>query len=191
MALLESRSRVSFLLDLWHTTSGFIGPMLLPHILDVLLNLLVRLITYPLPLEAADIHYRCRPMLDWRQLPRSGRYRRPLWRRRDLRAAAVLPRAPAHGDPGACNSIRCKSPEASISAHGSFIPAPKPHAAHADPCCTSPSSPLQDFLFKPNYGASLHMLKVEIGGDAQSTDGAESSHMVRSNRSACLLISSA
>jgi len=34
-----------------------------------------------------------------------------------------------------------------------------------------------DFLFKPNYGASLHMLKVEIGGDAQSTDGAESSHM--------------
>ncbi|KAK7508502.1 hypothetical protein BaRGS_00000068 [Batillaria attramentaria] len=34
-----------------------------------------------------------------------------------------------------------------------------------------------DFLFKPNYGASLQILKVEIGGDAQSTDGTEASHM--------------
>ncbi|KAK0049437.1 galactocerebrosidase [Biomphalaria pfeifferi] len=34
-----------------------------------------------------------------------------------------------------------------------------------------------DYLFKPNFGASLHILKVEIGGDAQSTDGSESSHM--------------
>ena len=34
-----------------------------------------------------------------------------------------------------------------------------------------------DYLFKPNFGASLHMLKVEIGGDAQSTDGTEPSHM--------------
>ena len=29
----------------------------------------------------------------------------------------------------------------------------------------------------PNFGASLHILKVEIGGDSQSTDGSESSHM--------------
>ncbi|ESO89802.1 hypothetical protein LOTGIDRAFT_218637 [Lottia gigantea] len=34
-----------------------------------------------------------------------------------------------------------------------------------------------DYLFKPNFGASLHILKVEIGGDAQSTDGTEASHM--------------
>ncbi|XP_062584696.1 galactocerebrosidase-like isoform X2 [Saccostrea cucullata] len=34
-----------------------------------------------------------------------------------------------------------------------------------------------DYLFKPNFAASLHILKVEIGGDAQSTDGTESSHM--------------
>ncbi|XP_071090482.1 galactocerebrosidase-like isoform X1 [Haliotis cracherodii] len=34
-----------------------------------------------------------------------------------------------------------------------------------------------DYLFKPNFGASLQILKVEIGGDAQSTDGTESSHM--------------
>ncbi|KAK2173759.1 hypothetical protein NP493_850g00032 [Ridgeia piscesae] len=34
-----------------------------------------------------------------------------------------------------------------------------------------------DFLFKPQYGASLHILKVEIGGDAQSSIGTESSHM--------------
>jgi len=30
-------------------------------------------------------------------------------------------------------------------------------------------SEILDFLFKPNFGASLHILKVEIGGDTQST----------------------
>ncbi|XP_074641487.1 galactocerebrosidase-like [Tubulanus polymorphus] len=34
-----------------------------------------------------------------------------------------------------------------------------------------------DYLFKPNFAASLHILKVEIGGDSQSTDGTEASHM--------------
>lgn len=38
-------------------------------------------------------------------------------------------------------------------------------------------SNILDYLFKPNFGASLQILKVEIGGDAQSTDGTESSHM--------------
>jgi len=32
-----------------------------------------------------------------------------------------------------------------------------------------------DYLFKPGYGASLQVLKLEIGGDANSTDGAEPS----------------
>ena len=32
-----------------------------------------------------------------------------------------------------------------------------------------------DYLFKPDYGASLQILKVEIGGDTNSTDGPESS----------------
>jgi galactosylceramidase len=34
-----------------------------------------------------------------------------------------------------------------------------------------------DYLFLPGFGASLHILKVEIGGDVQSTDGTEPSHM--------------
>jgi hypothetical protein len=34
-----------------------------------------------------------------------------------------------------------------------------------------------DYLFKPGYGAALQVLKVEIGGDTNSTDGAEKSHM--------------
>ncbi|XP_067656903.1 galactocerebrosidase-like [Haliotis asinina] len=34
-----------------------------------------------------------------------------------------------------------------------------------------------DYMFKPNFGASFQILKVEIGGDAQSTDGTESTHM--------------
>ena len=38
-------------------------------------------------------------------------------------------------------------------------------------------SQILDFLFKPQFGASLHILKVEIGGDAQSTEGTEHSHM--------------
>ncbi|XP_067099054.1 galactocerebrosidase isoform X2 [Osmerus mordax] len=37
-------------------------------------------------------------------------------------------------------------------------------------------SQILDYLFKPNFGASLHILKVEIGGDAQTTDGTEPSH---------------
>jgi hypothetical protein len=32
-----------------------------------------------------------------------------------------------------------------------------------------------DYLFKPGYGASLQILKVEMGGDTNSTDGAEAS----------------
>jgi O-glycosyl hydrolase len=32
-----------------------------------------------------------------------------------------------------------------------------------------------DYLFKPGYGASVQVLKIEIGGDANSTDGAEPS----------------
>jgi hypothetical protein len=32
-----------------------------------------------------------------------------------------------------------------------------------------------DYLFKPGYGAALQILKVEVGGDTNSTDGAESS----------------
>ena len=37
-------------------------------------------------------------------------------------------------------------------------------------------SEILDYLFKPHFGASLHHLKVEIGGDVNSTDGSEPSH---------------
>lgn len=36
-------------------------------------------------------------------------------------------------------------------------------------------SQILDYLFKPDYGAALQSLKLEIGGDANSTDGAEPS----------------
>jgi hypothetical protein len=36
-------------------------------------------------------------------------------------------------------------------------------------------SQILDYLFKPGYGANLQLLKLEIGGDANSTDGAEPS----------------
>src|SRR5215469_17866174 len=32
-------------------------------------------------------------------------------------------------------------------------------------------SQILDYLFKPGYGASLQILKVEVGGDTNSTDG--------------------
>src|SRR5690348_9584643 len=38
-------------------------------------------------------------------------------------------------------------------------------------------SQILDYLFKPDYGASLHILKVEVGGDTNSTDGSEPSFM--------------
>ncbi len=37
-------------------------------------------------------------------------------------------------------------------------------------------SQILDFLFKPNYGAGFQHLKVEIGGNINSTDGTEPSH---------------
>lgn len=37
-------------------------------------------------------------------------------------------------------------------------------------------SEVLDYLFKPGYGAGLQHLKVEIGGDVNSTDGCEPSH---------------
>eukprot|EP00039_Didymoeca_costata_P031305 m.34107 g.34107 ORF g.34107 m.34107 type:complete len:723 (+) comp8671_c0_seq2:162-2330(+) len=39
------------------------------------------------------------------------------------------------------------------------------------------ASDILDFLFLPNFGLNLQMLKVEIGGDADATEGAEPSHM--------------
>lgn len=38
-------------------------------------------------------------------------------------------------------------------------------------------SQILDYLFKPNYGAALQHLKVEIGADVNSTDGSEPSSM--------------
>lgn len=38
-------------------------------------------------------------------------------------------------------------------------------------------SDILDYLYKPNFGAQLTICKVEIGGDVQSTNGAEASHM--------------
>ena len=38
-------------------------------------------------------------------------------------------------------------------------------------------SQILDYLFTPQFGAALQILKVEIGGDAQSTEGTEASHM--------------
>ena len=36
-------------------------------------------------------------------------------------------------------------------------------------------SQLLDYMFKPDYGASAQILKIEIGGDTNSTSGAEPS----------------
>jgi galactosylceramidase len=39
------------------------------------------------------------------------------------------------------------------------------------------SSDVLDYLFKPGFGLNLQMLKVELGGDTDATEGAEPSHM--------------
>ena len=38
-------------------------------------------------------------------------------------------------------------------------------------------SQILDYLFKPGYGAAIQILKVEIGGDMNSTSGSDASHM--------------
>lgn len=42
-------------------------------------------------------------------------------------------------------------------------------------------SEILDYLFKPNFGANFQHLKVEIGGDVNSTDGSEPSHAITRN----------
>src|SRR5256886_8384990 len=37
-------------------------------------------------------------------------------------------------------------------------------------------SQILDYLYRPNFGAAMQILKVEIGGDTYSTSGAEASH---------------
>ena len=39
------------------------------------------------------------------------------------------------------------------------------------------ASDVLDFMFKPGFGLNLQMLKVEVGGDTDATEGAEPSHM--------------
>ena len=39
------------------------------------------------------------------------------------------------------------------------------------------ASDILDFLFLPQFGLNLDILKVEIGGDCDATEGAEPSHM--------------
>lgn len=46
-------------------------------------------------------------------------------------------------------------------------------------------SQILDYLFKPNYGAEMQLLKVEIGGDMNSTAGSEASHMRNPNEVNC------
>jgi hypothetical protein len=46
-------------------------------------------------------------------------------------------------------------------------------------------SRILDYLFRPGYGAALQVLKVEIGGDTNSTDGAEPSHMRTPSEVSC------
>ena len=39
------------------------------------------------------------------------------------------------------------------------------------------ASDILDFMFTPGFGLDLDILKVEMGGDTDSTEGAEPSHM--------------
>jgi galactosylceramidase len=41
---------------------------------------------------------------------------------------------------------------------------------------TATQEAVYDILFEPNFGAALHIFKVEIGGEALSTEGSEPSH---------------
>ena len=54
--------------------------------------------------------------------------------------------------------------------------------AHTNPLPLPASSPqvsadILDYLFLPNKGLNLNILKVELGGDTDATEGAEPSHM--------------
>src|SRR6184192_188632 len=109
-----------------------------------------------------------------RRARRTGRWRlAPVWVLALLAASLVVGAAPAHA---ATTSITVDGGQGgrtfdgigAISGGGgnSRLLTDYPAAQRAQ---------ILDYLFKPGYGASLQLLKLEIGGDANSTDGSEPS----------------
>ena len=82
-------------------------------------------------------------------------------------AQYVIDDTPCASNPAGCRTLDGVGGLSGGGATSVFLP------SYPEPA----KSQILDYLFKPNFGASLHILKVEIGGDAQSTDGAEASHM--------------
>src|ERR1700729_3637725 len=98
----------------------------------------------------------------------------PLWVLALLAALLAASTTPAHAAPGTSVSVdgtqggRTFDGIGAISGGGgnSVLLGDYPAAQQQQ---------MYDYLFKPGYGADLQILKVEVGGDTNSTDGSESS----------------
>jgi galactosylceramidase len=92
-------------------------------------------------------------------------------------SASALASAPSSGDPLATSSaitLNGASLGHRYDGHGGLSAGASSRGLWDYPA--PQRDDILDMLFKPQWGLSLPLLKVEIGGDAQSTDGTEPSH---------------
>ena len=88
-------------------------------------------------------------------------------------AAAALLAAPAPA-PSAALTIDASAASHAFTGHGGLSAGASSRLLWDYPA--PQRDDILDFMFRPSFGMALHLLKVEIGGDAQSTDGTEPSH---------------
>jgi Glycosyl hydrolase family 59 len=102
-----------------------------------------------------------------------------------LLSAALFAAAPARSASVPATSVRAAGPATSITVNGNgggreyngvgAVLGGGGTARYLEDYPPAQQAQILDYLFKPGYGASLQLLKLEIGGDGNSSDGAEPS----------------
>ncbi|WP_158710383.1 NPCBM/NEW2 domain-containing protein [Streptomyces sp. NRRL F-5126] len=98
----------------------------------------------------------------------------PLWILALLAALLVASTAPAHADSATSISVDGSKGGRTFDGIGAISGGGGNSRLLTD-YPAAQRNQILDYLFKPGYGAGLQLLKLEIGGDANSTDGSEPS----------------
>ncbi|WP_335980163.1 NPCBM/NEW2 domain-containing protein [Streptomyces sp. CA2R106] len=91
-----------------------------------------------------------------------------------LAALLAAVATPAHADPGTAISVDGAKSGRTFDGIGAISGGGGNSRLLTD-YPAAQQSQILDYMFKPGYGADLQLLKLEIGGDANSTDGSEPS----------------
>jgi Glycosyl hydrolase family 59/NPCBM/NEW2 domain len=108
-----------------------------------------------------------------RMMARVGRLT-PLWVLALLAALLAVSSSPAHAAPDTSISVDGSQSGRTFDGIGAISGGGGNSRLLTD-YPAAQQKQILDYMFKPGYGADLQMLKLEIGGDANSTDGSEPS----------------